>query len=131
MIALRAWAVASAMLIAAGTPLPAPVLAQATSNLSAARAAGTVGERYDGYLGFAATPPETVRRQVGAVNIRRRNLYIGVAARRRVSPQTVGIAAGCELLARVAVGHVYMLSDGIWRRRLPGQPAPRPTHCPA
>lgn len=109
----------------------APVSAQSNPVVAAARQAGVAGERYDGYLGFAATPSEQVRRQVGAINIRRRSLYTGLATRRQVNLQAVGIAAGCELLAEVRVGEVYMLSDGVWRKRGPGQPAPVPAYCAA
>lgn len=107
----------------------APALAQTASPVIAARASGIVGERYDGYLGFAATPSEQVRRQVGAINIRRRSLYTALASRRGVNLQAVGIAAGCELLAQVKVGEAYMLNDGVWRKRLAGQPAPVPAYC--
>ncbi|GAA4008061.1 YdbL family protein [Sphingomonas humi] len=95
-----------------------------------ARAAGQVGERYDGYLGYSQTPPGAqTRAQTEALNIRRRALYSDLAQRRGVSPQEVGITAGCTLLARVAVGERYMLSDGQWRVRLAGQPAPTPDYC--
>ena len=107
----------------------APVAAQSATTAVAARQAGIVGERYDGYLGFAATPADSVRRQVGAINIRRRSLYIGLAGRRRVQLQVVSIAAGCQLLAQVKVGEAYMLNDGVWRRRAAGQPAPVPSYC--
>lgn len=115
-----------ALLLAAAA---APALAQTGSPVIAARASGIVGERYDGYLGFAATPSEQVRRQVGAINIRRRSLYTGLASRRGVNLQAVGIAAGCELLAQVKVGEAYMLNDGVWRKRPTGQPAPVPAYC--
>ncbi|MGI8704447.1 MAG: YdbL family protein [Sphingomicrobium sp.] len=107
----------------------APAAAQSSSVVAAARQSGVVGERFDGYLGLAATPSEQVRRQVGAINIRRRSLYTGLAARRRVNLQAVGIAAGCELLAEVKIGEVYMLDDGVWRKRAAGQPAPVPGYC--
>jgi len=106
----------------------APVTAQ-TPQIAAARQAGSVGERFDGYLGFAAGASESVRRQVGSVNIRRRSLYTSLATRRRVNVEAVGIAAGCELLAEVKVGESYMLNDGVWRRRSPGQAAPVPAYC--
>ena len=110
----------------------APSAAQTGSaSAVAARQAGIVGERYDGYLGYVATPSDAVRRHVGAINIRRRSLYTGLATRRRVNLQEVGIAAGCELLAQVKVGEVYMLNDGKWRKRAPGQPAPVPSYCAA
>ena len=114
----------------AAAALAVPAAAQAPADLAAAQRAGIVGERYDGYLGFAATPSETVRRQVGAINIRRRVIYTGLAARRRVTVQVAGIATGCELLTRVRVGEVYMLADGVWRRRDAGEAVPLPQHCP-
>ena len=107
----------------------APASAQSSPLVASARASGVVGERIDGYLGFAAPPQRAVRSQVEAVNIRRRALYISLARRRSVTPQEVGIAAACELFRRVAVGEAYMLADGVWRRRGAGQPVPRPDYC--
>lgn len=104
--------------------------ATAQSAYFGARAAGQVGERYDGYLGYPLVLPSAqARTQTETINIRRRALYSDLAQRRGVSPQEVGITAGCTLLARVAVGESYMLSDGKWRRRGPGQPAPVPDYC--
>ena len=107
----------------------APAVAQESSLIEGAIAAGQIGERYDGYMGFAAAPSPALRRQVQAINIHRRNLYIDLASRRNVTPEVVGLATGCELLARIPVGEAYLLSDGAWRRRAPGQPAPVPDRC--
>jgi uncharacterized protein YdbL (DUF1318 family) len=97
-----------------------------------ARAAGQVGERYDGYLGYALVQPGAqARSQTEAINIRRRALYSDLAQRRGVSPQEVGITAGCTLLARVGAGESYMLADGQWRRRKADEPAPVPGYCSA
>ena len=100
-----------------------------TPVLDQARAAGQVGERYDGYLGLGANASAALRNQVATINIRRRKIYSDFAASRRVSPQEVGITAGCQLLERVGIGEAYMHSDGAWRRRLAGQPAPVPDYC--
>ena len=97
--------------------------------VAAAIQAGQVGERYDGYMGFVHPPSEPVRRQVSAINIKRRNLYIDLAARRGVTADVVGLTTGCELLARLPVGAAYMLKDGGWRVRAPGQPPPLPSYC--
>ena len=99
-----------------------------TPAVDAARAAGTVGERYDGYLGATAGAPAAVRSQVAAINIQRRALYSRLAASKGVSPQDVGITAGCQLLARVGVGEAYMWADGAWRRRPAGHGAV-PDYC--
>ena len=113
---------------AAALGIAVPVAAQ-TPAIDAARAAGAVGERFDGYMGYAVAPSATLRSQVETINIRRRALYHDLAARKGVSPQEVGITAGCQLLARVGVGQAYLLSDGAWRRRAACQPAPRPAYC--
>lgn len=97
--------------------------------LDAARSAGSVGERYDGYMGVAAPVSAQVRSQVASINVRRRALYSDLAVKRHASPQEVGITAGCQLLGRLGVGQAYMLSDGAWRRRAAGQPAPVPDYC--
>ena len=107
----------------------APLAAQNAPAIVAARAAGQVGERYDGYLGYAQAPAPGVRTQVDAVNIRRRSLFTSLAAKRGASPQEVGITAGCVLLASVAVGETYLLSDNVWRRRGPGQAIPITNYC--
>jgi hypothetical protein len=106
----------------------APAAAQ-TPAVNAARAAGAVGERYDGYIGVAAPVSATVRSQVASINIQRRSLYSRLAASKGVSPQDVGITAGCQLLARVSVGEAYMLGDGAWRRRAARQGTPVPDYC--
>ena len=108
--------------------LAVPAVAQ-TPAVDAARAAGQIGERYDGYLGVAGPVSATVRSQVASINIRRRSLYSNLAASRGVSPSDVGITAGCQLLARVGVGEAYLWTEGGWRRRAPGQPAPVPSYC--
>ena len=121
---MRLW-----LALAAVALLPASVAAQNYPELAAARRAGQVGERFDGYLGYASTPSQTVQRQVSATNIRRRSLYVSLAQRKHVTPEVAGFATGCELLGMIAVGEVYMLQDGIWRRRGPGQTVPRPSYC--
>jgi len=99
-----------------------------TSAVNAARTAGIVGERFDGYLGLAAPAPGSVRSQVATINIQRRALYSRLAAAKGASPQDAGLPAGCQLLARVAVGEVYLWADGRWRHRTPGQSAV-PDYC--
>ena len=95
----------------------------------AARASGTVGERFDGYLGAAEALSPSLRAQVGAVNIKRRALFSDLAVRRGVTSGDVGAAAACALLGRVAVGEVYLLAEGQWRRRAPSEGPPRPDYC--
>lgn len=105
-----------------------PAAAQ-TPALDGARAAGALGERYDGYIGVSEAVSPIVRREVATINIQRRSLYSRLAASKGVSPQDVGVTAGCQLLARVGVGESYMWADGAWRRRAVGQSAPVPDYC--
>lgn len=119
---------AALALIAIGHPAAASAQAPA-SVIVPARAAGLIGERFDGYLGLVAVPGENLRKQVGAVNIKRRALYSDLARRRGVTAQEVGVSAACVLLGRVAVGEAYQLSEGPWRRRAANESAPRPTYC--
>jgi uncharacterized protein YdbL (DUF1318 family) len=98
-----------------------------TPAVDAARRGGLVGERFDGYLGYVVAPPGNLRAQVDAINIRRRALYSNLAASRGVTPQDVGVTAGCQLLARIASGDAYMHNDGRWRRR--GAGSAEPDYC--
>ena len=116
------------ILVALAMIAAAPAVAQ-SPGFAAAIEAGQVGERFDGYMGFVNTPSAEVRRQVAAINLRRRNLYIELAARRNVTPEAVGIATACELLGRVGIGEAYMLKDGARRRRAAGEAAPLPAYC--
>jgi len=106
-----------------------PAMAQYAPSIVEGRAAGIIGERYDGYLGFVSTPPEALRKQVAAINIRRRALYSQLAQRKGVSTEEVGITAGCSTLRRVGVGEAYLLGQSGWQRRGPGQAAPVPGYC--
>ncbi len=90
---------------------------------------GQAGEREDGYLGVLPTAPPAVRRQVAAINLKRRSLYSNLAASKGVSPQEVGLTAACTTLARVAVGDLYFTNATGWQRRSAGQAAPRPAYC--
>jgi len=107
----------------------APAASAQTPAVDAARSAGQIGERFDGYIGVVSGVSAAVRSQVAAINIQRRTLYSNFARSRGVTPQDVGITAGCQLLARVGVGGAYLFADGVWRRRAPGQPAPVPDYC--
>jgi uncharacterized protein YdbL (DUF1318 family) len=99
-----------------------------TPAVDAARAAGIIGERYDGYIGVQGVASAALRSQVARINIQRRSLYSKLASSKGASPQDVGITAGCQLLARVGVGEAYMWADGTWRRRAAGQSA-IPDYC--
>jgi uncharacterized protein YdbL (DUF1318 family) len=109
--------------------LAVPAAAQNSPGIRAAKAAGQIGERYDGYLGYASAVPVATRREVDGVNIRRRSHYSNLAAAKGVTPQDVGVTAGCITLRSVQIGESYLLADNVWRRRAAGQGAPVPNYC--
>jgi uncharacterized protein YdbL (DUF1318 family) len=117
-----------ALLALASLTMSVPALAQEAATIVQARLSGLIGERYDGYLGFVTTPSAELRRQVNAINIRRRSLYYDLAARKGVTPEEVGITAACSLLRRLGAGEYYQLGQGGWRRYTPGQSAV-PSYC--
>lgn len=118
------------LLLAASLGLvPVSLFAQEASAIIQARSAGVIGERYDGYLGIVSAASPALRRQIAAINIRRRALYSNLAASRNATPEEVGITAACALFGRVGVGEYYLFGTGVWQRRLPGQAAPRPDYC--
>lgn len=122
MTAARLFAAAALALVPVAAPAQSPAVDSAIR-------AGIVGERFDGYLGFAVEPSAAVRAQTSAINIKRRALYAQLAARKGATLQDVGITAGCTLLARVGVGGAYMLADGRWQRRGASDPPPLPDYC--
>jgi uncharacterized protein YdbL (DUF1318 family) len=125
---MKAWIVLSAI-AATGLACSSTAPAQGSPSFAAAMQAGQAGERYDGYLGFATPPSPALRREVVAINIRRRALYTDLARRRGVTPETAALATACQLLTRVPVGQVYLLQDKIWRRRAPGERLVQPSYC--
>jgi hypothetical protein len=116
------------LLLAIALALPVAASAQDPATIISAKRAGQIGERYDGYLGYVITPSAGLRRQVDAVNIRRRSLYSGLAARKGVSPEEVGITAACSLLRRIGPGEYYFSGQGGWQRYAPGR-SPVPSYC--
>jgi uncharacterized protein len=114
--------------VAAAIAVTSPLAAQSPL-LAQAIAAGQVGERFDGYMGLVGAAPPAVERQVRAINIQRRNLYIQLSQRRNVSPDLVGMATGCQLLSQLSSGEAYLLQDGRWRRRGAGESIPVPDYC--
>ena len=72
-------------------------------------------------------PSAEMRRQVGAVNLRRRTSISGSAPRRR--GEVVGMATGCELLAGSLPANSTCSTTGPGESGWPGQPVPLPAHC--
>jgi uncharacterized protein len=117
-------------LIAAALLGLSPVASAQTGAVSAAVSAGQVGEQADGYLGVRGTVSASVRAEVEAINIKRREAYTTLAGQRGVTVRDVAAAVGCTTLkTRVAAGQAYMLRDGVWRTREGTAAIDLPDYC--
>lgn len=108
----------------------APAMAQ-DSAVSAAKAAGTVGEQADGYLGIKGAVGDDVRAAVDAINIKRRAAYTDLAGKRGVTVADMAASTGCQTLAsRVSQGQIYRIGTGDWQVKGAG-PIALPGYCAA
>jgi uncharacterized protein YdbL (DUF1318 family) len=108
-----------------------PALAQRDPAYAAARAAGQVGEKMDGYLGVVGSGTPALQRVVSDINIKRREKYTE-GARNATPPATIeefAFAAGCNLIAQTAPGEKYQAPDGSWQTRTSAPPM-RDSRCP-
>ena len=116
----------------AGTLVSAPAYAQRDPAYEAARAAGQVGEKMDGYLGIVGGANGALQAVVSDVNIKRRALYSqrAQAASPPVTLEEYALTAGCIAIARTAPGEKYQAPDGSWQTRTSAPPL-RDSRCPA
>ncbi len=121
---LRAGATALALTLAA-VPMTAlmsqPAFADLASDkakVDAAKAAGTVGEQGDGYLGYVnGSADAATTAAVSAINAGRANVYRQTAAKSGVTPEAAGQATGAQLLAKVPAGQFYKPLGGSWTKK--------------
>ena len=86
--------------------------------VEAAKAAGTVGEQADGYLGFVAGSADAATTAaVADINDGRRAVYAQTAAKSGVTPEAAGQATGAQLIARTPSGQFVKPLDGGWSRK--------------
>jgi len=118
---------ANIVIAATALAVAAPVLA-ADPVVEAGLASGTVGEQWDGYMGFASAPSSDLKAAVDAINIKRRAAYTNVAAARNVTVDQFAQTTACSLLRAVKPGQAYKLKDGGWRKRS-GSESITPDYC--
>lgn len=107
----------------------APAVAQRDPAYQAARAAGQVGEKVDGYLGVVGNQPASIQALVSDINIRRRANYAERAQAQRATLEEYALTQGCILIARTEPGEKYQAPDGSWQTRGAGAPL-RDSRCP-
>ncbi|MBI1401920.1 MAG: DUF1318 domain-containing protein [Porphyrobacter sp.] len=107
----------------------APALAQRDPAYEAARKAGTIGEKPDGYLGIVGSADPALQRLVDNINIKRKAIYIEKARENSATPEAYALTAGCQAIARTVPGEKYMAPDGSWQTRTASPPI-RDPRCP-
>ena len=128
MINCRMGIFAVALAAAAGTVL-SPVWAQGRDPAyAAARAAGEVGEKMDGYLGVVGSNP-ALHRLVDDLNIKRKAFYAEKAATQHATVEDYAFATGCGLITKTSPGEKYQGPDGGWHTRGDGRLL-RDPRCP-
>ncbi len=94
----------------------------------AARSAGQVGEKPDGYLGVVGNQPAAIQQIVDDVNIQRREVYTSRAAAAGATVEQFAFTSGCNLISRTAPGERYQAPNGTWMTRTAAEPV-RDSRC--
>lgn len=118
---------AFAALIAAGIAVPA--FAQRDPDYAAAKAAGQIGEKPDGFLGIVGAETAELRRIVNDINIKRRAVYAQKAQENNATLEEYALSTGCQLILKTSPGEKYMAPDGSWQTRTGAAPL-RDPRCP-
>jgi hypothetical protein len=116
--------------LTASTMAPGTAAAQGRDPAyAAARSAGLVGEKMDGYLGFVGTPNAQLRAIVDDINIKRKAAYAAKAQANNATVEEYALTSGCQLILNTRPGEKYQAPDGSWQTRGAGAPL-RDSRCP-
>lgn len=117
-------------LLAASLAVPA-LAQQRDPAYQAARDAGQVGEKADGFLGVVGNQSSAIEAMVNDINNRRRANYVqrAQAARPPVTLEEYALTQGCIQIANTAPGEKYQAPNGSWQTRGDGPPL-RDSRCP-
>ncbi|MEM6828355.1 MAG: YdbL family protein [Pseudomonadota bacterium] len=129
MIGKRVLAILAASAGLIGLVFSIPASAQRDPAYAAARAAGTIGEKVDGYLGIVGQPSRDLQRMVDDINIKRRAVYAKKAQENNATLEQYAMTAGCQAIARTAPGEKYQAPSGSWKTRTSAAPE-RDPRCP-
>ena len=106
----------------------APALARDAA-YAAARAAGQVGEKTDGYLGIVSGGNATLQAMVDDINIKRKAVYAEKAKAQNATIEEYAFTSGCVLISQTAPGEKYQAPGGLWKTRTAAAPD-RDARCP-
>ena len=123
-LAKYAKAILAVLMLATATMVLVPVtpafadLAADKAAVDAAKAAGTVGEQADGYLGFVQGSGDgALSAAVNAINAGRRQVYAQTAGKTGVTAEAAGQATGAQLIAKVPAGQFFKPLGGGWTKK--------------
>lgn len=123
----------AALTLGAGALLASAVPALAQSGrdpaYAAARAAGQVGEKRDGYLGFVVPPSPSLRAVIEDINIKRKAKYAEKAQAKSSTVEQYAFTSACQLILDTQPGEKYEAPDGSWQTRTAAPPL-RDSRCP-
>lgn len=101
--------------------LAAPASADLASDraaVDAAKAAGTVGEQGDGFLGLVSGSADAaVTAAVKNINAGRAQVYADTASKTGTTVDAAGQATAAQLIAKVPAGQYYKPLGGGWSRK--------------
>lgn len=106
-----------------------PAQAQRDPAYAAARSAGQIGEKMDGYLGIVGAETPELRRLVNDINIKRRAVYAQKSQEEQVTLDEYALATGCQLILKTVPGEKYQAPGGSWETRTSAPPL-RDPRCP-
>ena len=106
-----------------------PAFAQRDPAYAAARSAGQVGEKMDGYLGIVSGSTPALQAIVNDINIKRRAVYSQRAKATNATLEEYALTAGCQAIMATSPGEKYQAPDGSWQTRGAGAPM-RDPRCP-
>lgn len=117
--AMLALATVAAPVIAPSFGVPAAeARASSKATVDAAKAAGTVGEQADGYLGLVdGSASAQVRAAVNDINIQRKQAYTKMARDKGESVDNVAKVFALEIIGRVPPGQMVRDANGNWKRK--------------
>jgi len=85
-------------------------------SLGDAKQQGLVGEMQNGYLGVVVDSAET-KSLVSSVNEKRKNIYINLARKNKITMQQVTTLAGKKAFAKTQSGHFIKNASGQWVKK--------------
>ena len=106
-----------------------PAMAQRDPAYQAARQAGQVGEKMDGYLAVVGSAPAAVQALVKDLNIKRKDVYTREASKTGVTVEEFAFGAGCKNIRDTVSGEKYQAPGGGWQTRTSAPPQ-RDPRCP-